>query len=61
MSAADKFASVLLEIATSSEEGWDEQMDFAKHILHYGFAKRGELAFQRLRDRTAHNLFNSRV
>lgn len=33
-SEADKFASVLLEIATSSAEGWDEQMDFARHILH---------------------------
>jgi glucosamine-6-phosphate deaminase len=33
-SAADKFASILLEIAVTSSDGWDEQMDFARHILH---------------------------
>lgn len=32
-SEADKFASILLEIATTSEKGWDEQTEFAKHIL----------------------------
>jgi glucosamine-6-phosphate deaminase len=32
-SEADKFASVLLEIASTSEEGWDEQTDYARHIL----------------------------
>ncbi len=30
---ADKFSSILLEIASSSAEGWDEQTDYARHIL----------------------------
>jgi len=30
---ADKFSSILLEIASSSSEGWDEQTDYARHIL----------------------------
>jgi len=29
----DKFASILLEIASTSAEGWDEQIDYARHIL----------------------------
>jgi glucosamine-6-phosphate deaminase len=33
-SGAEKFASILLEIAIGSDEGWNEQMDFARHILH---------------------------
>ena len=32
-SEADKFASILEEIATLSAEGWDEQHDYARHIL----------------------------
>jgi glucosamine-6-phosphate deaminase len=32
-SEADKFASTLQEIATLSPEGWDEQTDYARHIL----------------------------
>lgn len=33
-SEADKFASILQEIATSVRDGWNEQTDYAKHILH---------------------------
>ncbi len=32
-SEADKFASILLEIASTSAEGWEEQTDYARHIL----------------------------
>ncbi|MFZ4763894.1 MAG: glucosamine-6-phosphate deaminase [Roseimicrobium sp.] len=32
-SEADKFASILLEIASTSPEGWEEQTDYARHIL----------------------------
>jgi glucosamine-6-phosphate deaminase len=32
-SEADKFASILLEIAKTSSEGWLEQTDYARHIL----------------------------
>ena len=32
-SEADKFASILLEIATTSPESWEEQTDYARHIL----------------------------
>jgi glucosamine-6-phosphate deaminase len=32
-SGADNFASILLEIASTSAEGWDEQTDYARHIL----------------------------
>ena len=32
-SEADKFASILQEIASTSSEGWDEQIDYARHIL----------------------------
>jgi glucosamine-6-phosphate deaminase len=30
---ADKFSSILLEIASASAKGWDEQTEYARHIL----------------------------
>jgi len=33
-SEADKFASILLEIANTSSEGWDKQTSYARHILN---------------------------
>lgn len=32
-SEADKFASILQELATASPEGWSEQTEYARHIL----------------------------